>query len=141
MFHAVHINLSQDGRPWVEEVTAIVPEPSSSRTPNRDRAQTPSLDTPLPPPLPSTSSNGHAYTQSISTPTSKIFSGHQSQSQSVSDLPSPSTDCFRSGTLMFLMKPHLIHSCHCFSRHSRANSQRERIPRSGTHRHLTPCHR
>ena len=91
-FHAVHIDLSQGGKPRVEEITAVVSEPSDLRVPNRDGAQTPSQNTPHPPPLPSISSNNHTYNRSVSTPTSKTFTGHQGQSQSVPDLASPATD-------------------------------------------------
>ena len=88
-FHAVHIDLSQGGKPRVEEVTAVV---SELHIPNRDGARTPSQNARLPPPLPSTSNSNHTYTRSTSTPTSKTFPGHLSQSQSVPDLASPTTD-------------------------------------------------
>ena len=93
LFHAVHIDLSQGGKPRVEEVAAVLPEPSNPRTPDRGGTQTPSPKHPLPPPLPSTSNNNHnAYiSPPTSTPTSKGFHNHQSQSQSVPELPSPAT--------------------------------------------------
>jgi len=47
---------------------------------------------PVPPSLPSTSTNYNTYApSSTSTPTSKVFPNHQSQSQSVPELPSPTT--------------------------------------------------
>lgn len=92
LFHAVHIDLSQGGRPRVEEVTVSLPEPSSPCTPNRDGARTPSPKSAVPPPLPSASSNRGTYTPpSTSTPTSNVFPNHQSQSQSVPEFPSPTT--------------------------------------------------
>lgn len=80
LFRAVHIDLSQGGKPRVEEVVAVLPEPSNLHAPDPDGARTPSPKPSLPPSLPSTS-----------TPTSKIFPNHQSQSQSVPELPSPTT--------------------------------------------------
>ena len=93
VFHAVHIDLSQGGKPRVEEVAAVLPVPPSPRTPERDGMQTPSPKHQPPPPLPSTSNYNHnTYTQPpTSTPTSKTFSNHQSQSRSVPELPSPNT--------------------------------------------------
>jgi len=95
LFHAVHIDLSQGGKPRVEQVTITLPEPSNPHIQDRDGAQTPSPKHPQPPPLPSTSNNGrHAYTSSYtstSTPTSGLFPNHRTHSQSVPDLPSPTT--------------------------------------------------
>ena len=93
LFYAVHIDLSQGGKPRVEEVAVTPPEPSNPHTPDRDGARTPSPKPPVPLPLPSTSNNNHsAYTPSpTSTPTSRVFPNHQSQSQSVPELPSPTT--------------------------------------------------
>ena len=92
LFHAVHIDLSQGGRPRVEEVVVSLPEPSSPRTPDRDGARTPSPKSAVPSPLPSASNNHSTYTPpSTSTPTSNVFTNHQSQSQSVPELPSPIT--------------------------------------------------
>jgi len=92
LFHAVHIVLSQGGKPRVEEVAVVLPEPSNPHTPDRDGARTPSPKHPVPPPLPSTSKNHNTYApSSTSTPTSKVFPNHQSQSQSVPELPSPTT--------------------------------------------------
>jgi hypothetical protein len=93
LFRAVHIDLSQGGKPRVEEVTVVLPEPSNPHTPDRDGAGTPSPKPLVPPPLPSTSNNNHnTYTPpSTSTPTSKVFPNHQSQSQSVPELHSPIT--------------------------------------------------
>lgn len=90
LLRAVHIDLSQDGKPRVEEVVTVLPEPSNQ---HRDGARTPSPKPPLPPPLPSTSNHTYsAHTSSsASTPTSKLFLNHQSQSQSVPELPSPTT--------------------------------------------------
>ena len=93
LFHAVHIDLSQGGRPRVEEVVVALPEPSSPRTPGRDGARTPSPKFAVPPPLPSASNNNrNTYTPpSTSTPTSNVFPNHQSQSKSVPEFPSPTT--------------------------------------------------
>lgn len=98
LFHAVHIDLSQGGKPRVEEVAAVLPEFSNPQTPYRDGARTPSPKPP-PPPLPSTSSTSSTSNNShnthtsppTSTPTSKTFNSHQSQSRSVPELPSPAT--------------------------------------------------
>jgi len=93
LFHAVHIDLSQGGKPRVEEVAAVLPEHSNPHIPEGDRAQTPSSEPPLPPPppLPSTSNNNHiTYTPfTSSTPTSRTFPNHRGQNQSVPELPSP----------------------------------------------------
>ena len=92
LFRAVHIVLSQGGKPQVEEVSVVLPEPSNPHTPDRDGARTPSPKHPVPPPLPSTSKNRNTYApSSTSTPTSKVFPNHQSQSQSVPELPLPIT--------------------------------------------------
>jgi len=87
LFRAVHIDLSQGGgKPRVEEVTAALPEPSGSQTPERDGTQTPSPK-PLPPsPLPS---NTHTPSP-ISTPASKVSPNRQTQNHSV-----PSSTTFR----------------------------------------------
>ena len=93
LFRAVHIDLSQGGKPRVEEVVTVLPEPSNPQTPDRDGARTPSPKHPSPPPLPSTSNGSYnTYAPSYtSTPTSKVLSNHQTQSQSMSELPSPTT--------------------------------------------------
>ena len=90
LFRAVHIDLSQGGKPRVEEILAALPESSDPQTPDGDEGQTPSPKPPLPPPLPSTSNNNHnTYAlPSVSTPTSKVFPNHPSQSQSVPELSS-----------------------------------------------------
>ena len=92
LFYAVHIDLSQGGKPRIEQVAVILPGPPNLHTPERDGTQTPSKP-PVPPPLPSTSNDNHnTYaSSSTSTPTSKVFPNHQSQSQSVPELPSPTT--------------------------------------------------
>lgn len=96
-FHAVHIDLSQGGKPRVEEVAAVLPEPSDPQTPGRDGARTPSPKHPQLPPLPSTPNGDHdTYTpSSTSTPTSKVLRNHQSQSQSHSV---PSSTTYRRST-------------------------------------------
>jgi len=92
LFHAVHIDLSQGGKPRVEEVAAVLPEPSDSRASGRDEARTPSPKHPQPPALPPTpNGDNDTYTpSSMSTPTSKVLRNHQSQGQSHS-VPSSTT--------------------------------------------------
>jgi len=92
LFHAVHIDLSRGGKPRVEEVAAVLPEPSDPQTPDRDGAQTPSPRHPRPPPLPSISNGDHNtyIPSSTSTPTSGVPHNHQSQSQNQS-IPSSTT--------------------------------------------------
>ena len=93
LFRAVHIDLSQGGKPRVEELMAAFPEPSVPYTPDRDEAQTPSPRSLLSPSLPSGPNDNHNIyaPPPTSTPTSNTFQNHQTQSRSVPDLPPQTT--------------------------------------------------
>lgn len=97
LYRAVHIDLSQGGKPRVEELGVTLPEPSNQHTLDRDEARTPSPKPILSPSLPSPSNNNRdTYVPpSTSTPTSNTFQHHQSQGRSVQDL-TPQTGYRRS---------------------------------------------
>ena len=97
LYHTVHIDLSQSGKPRVEELGAALSEPSDQHTLDRDEARTPSPRPVLSPSLPSPSNNNHGtyVPPPTSTPTSHTFQNHQSQSRSVPD-PAPQTGYRRS---------------------------------------------
>lgn len=85
LFRTVHIDLSQGGKPRIEELGAVLPEPTTTSD-----ARTPSPKPMLFPSLQSASNHNH-ISPPISTPTSNVFQNYQNQRQSVSELPSQTT--------------------------------------------------
>jgi hypothetical protein len=91
LFRAVRIDLSQGGKPLVEEFAAILPASSGPPTPDREEMRIPSPN--LSPSPHSSSNGGHSTYASppTSTPTSNAFQNNQSQSRSVPELPPQTT--------------------------------------------------
>ena len=86
LFRAVHIDISQGGKPRVEEFAAVLPEPSNLHPSDGDEARTPSPKPLLSPSLPPPSNDIHNthISPSTPTPTSGAF---QSQSRHVPEPP------------------------------------------------------
>ena len=89
LFRAVHIDLSQGGKPRVEELTAILPGSPKLHIPDRGEVRTPpSPKPPPPPPLPSTFNESHSTNVPPPTPpaVSDVYKDHQSESRFASEL-------------------------------------------------------
>ena len=92
LFRAVHIDLSQGGKPRVEEIAARLPETPNPDAPDRE-GRTPSPGHTPTSSLQSTSNGNHnTYTPSPTSPhTPKTSQSRQNWSRSAQDLRSPTT--------------------------------------------------